>query len=322
MSALEFAQELLFDPDALAWVVVALFLALAGLEQYRRDWARRVGALAWATFGYFWLLKVPYYAFEMRSFVEGLLSLAALPLCVYVGYLLYRGRDSLFVLSRAVAFMGVIFMPFNAIPVLRQWAIETVAAQTHWVATALGFEPTLETGPIFGYESQLAFTTDGHRYVTYIEIVCTGVGSIAIFGGLVAAVKAPLRRKLAVLAVVVPLIYLLNVVRNVWIALAFGKQWMQFFVPEVMGLVGYEEPGLVSFFLADRVLSQLLSVVVLVAIALFVARRLPELFVVVDDLLFVLTGNEYDLADRMRGGGSGGAGGTDDAPTTVADGGR
>ncbi len=322
MPALEFVQELLFDPDTLAWVVVALFLGLAGLEQYRLDWARRVGAAAWATFGFFWLLKAPYYAFEMRSFVEGLLSVAAFPLCLYVGYLLYEGRDSLFVLSRAVAFMGVIFMPFNAIPVLREWAIETVAAQTHWIAATFGFDPVLETGPIWGYHSQLAFTTDGHRYVTYIEIACTGIGSIAIFGGLVAAIKAPLRRKLEVLAVVVPTIYVLNLVRNVWIALAFGKQWMQFFVPEVMGLVGYEEPGLVSFFLADRVLSQLLSVVVLVAIALFVARRLPELFVVVDDLLYVLTGTEYDLADRMRDGGGGGRGGSGGSPATVADGGR
>jgi archaeosortase A (PGF-CTERM-specific) len=325
MTPLEFTQEFLSNPDRIAWVVVALFLGLAIAEQFSRDRARKLGAVAWATFGYFWALKVPYYAFEMKSVVEGVLSLAAVPLCVYAGYLLYRGRDSLFVLSRAVAFMGVIFMPFNAIPVLRQWIIETVAAQTHWVATALGFDPVLETGPIWGYESQLAFTTDGHRFVTYIEIVCTGVGSIAIFGGLVAAVKAPLRRKLEVLAVVVPLIYLLNVVRNVWIAVAFGKQWMQFFVPEIMGLVGYDQPGLVSFFLADRVLSQLLSVVVLVAIALFVARRLPELFVVVDDVLYMMTGNEYDLADRMRGGGgSGGAGGTSEggSPATVADGGR
>lgn len=308
--------------DPLAWVVVALFVAVAGLELRRRDLARRTGAVAWATFGVFWLSMSPYYVWEMKSFVEGLLSLAALPLCVYVGYLLYRGRDSLFVLSRAVAVMGVVFMPFNAIPVLREWIIETVTLHTYWAITALGFEPILETGPVFGYDSRLTFVTDRHRYMTHIEIVCTGVGSIAIFGGLVAAVKAPLRRKLSVLAVVVPLIYVLNVVRNVWIAVAFGKQWMQFFVPEVMALVGYADPGLVSFFLADRVVSQVLSIVVLVAIALFVARRLPELFIVVDDVLYVLTGNEYDLAERMGGGrgGSGPGGGT--SPSPVADGGR
>lgn len=309
--------------DPLAWLSVGLFVAVAALELYRREWARTLGALAWAEFGVFWLSLSPYYVFEMKSAIEGLLSLVALPACLYVGYLLYDGRDSLFVVTRAVAFMGIIFMPVNAIPALREWLIETVTLQTHWLMGVLGYHPVITTGPVFGYRSQFLFVRDGHQYKTYIEIVCTGIGSIAIFGGLVAAVRAPLRRKLRALAVVVPIIYVLNVVRNAWIALAFGNQWLQLFVPQVMGLLGYEKPGLVSFFLADRVLSQSLSLVVLVLIALFLARELPELFVVVDDVLFVLTGREYDLREQM-GGGEGGAGGTagGSGSSTVTDVGR
>lgn len=312
--------------DAFAWLSVALFVLVAVLETTdRREWARRVGGVTWAVFGFFWLTLVHYYVFEQRSLVEGVLSIAALPACIYVGYLLYRGRDSLFVLSRSVAFMGVIFLPFDSIPVLRQWMIETVTLHTHWLMGAFGYEPVLSEGPLFGYRSQFEFVTDGHRYITYIEIVCSGIGSIAIFGGLAAAVKAPLRRKLKALAIVVPVIYVLNILRNAFIAVAFGKQWMQFFVPQVMSAVGYDDPGMVSFFLADRVISQGLSVVVLVALALVVARMLPELFVVVDDVLYVFTGREWDLAERLGGGGGGGGaggagGGGDGRPVT--DGGR
>lgn len=314
--------------DSFAWLSVALFIVVAALDATdRREWARRVGGVTWAVFGVFWLTLVAYYVFEQRSIVEGLLSIAALPACIYVGYLLYQGRDSLFVLSRAIAFMGIIFLPFDSIPVLRQWMIETVTIHTDVLMGAFGYDPAVTEGPLFGYRSQFEFVTDGHTYVTYIEIVCSGIGSIAIFGGLAAAVKAPLRRKLKALAIVVPTIYLLNVLRNAFIAVAFGKQWMQFFVPQIQSMTGYEDPGLVSFFLADRVISQGLSVVVLVGMALLIARMLPEIFVVIDDVLFVATGREWDLAGRLGGGGggsggAGGAGGGGGEGQPVTDGGR
>lgn len=309
---LDLLQWLNVLDDAFAWLSVGLFLVVAVLDATdRRTWARRAGAVTWTVFGVFWLTLVHYYVFEQRSVVEGFLSIAALPACIYVGYLLYRGRDSLFVLSRSILFMGLIFLPFDSIPFLRQWIIETVTVHTDWLMGLFGYDPVVTEGPLFGYRSQYEFTTDGHRYVTYIEIVCSGIGSIAIFGGLAAAVKAPLRRKLKALAVVVPVVYALNILRNAFIAVAFGKQWMQFFVPRVQSMAGYDDPGMVSFFLADRVISQGLSVVVLVALALVIARMLPELFVVVDDVLYVLTGREWNLRERLGGGGggSGGAGG-------------
>jgi archaeosortase A (PGF-CTERM-specific) len=242
------------------------------------------------------------FLFEMRSGIEGVLSLAAVPLSVYVGYLLLSGRDSLFVLTRAVAIMGAIYLPFETIPVVRQWLIEVVTRQTYAGITALGYQPEVAAGPDYGYQSALVFVEDGHRYRTYIEMACTGIGSMAIFGGLIAAVRAPLRNKLTALAITIPTIYVLNIVRNVFIAVAFGDQWFQWFVPQVMALTGYEQPGLVSFFIADRVISQALSVVVLVVLAWATVRQMPSLFVVVEDVIFVATGREYDLQSAFEGG--------------------
>lgn len=281
--------------DALAWLVIGLFVAGAVLERTHTETARAVAASGWGLFGVFWLALFPRFAFVMKSFIEGALSLAAVPACIYAGYLLYNGRDSLFVLSRGVAAMGVIYLPFESSYLARRFLIHTVTDQTDVLINALGYHPEIATGPN-GFESQFVFTdATGHEFKTHIVLACTGLGSISIFGGLIAAVRAPLRRKLRALAIAVPVIWVLNVARNAFIAIAFGNQWFQIFVDPVMNLVGYSQPGLVSFFFADRVIAQSLSVVALVAITWLVVRELPELLAVVEDVAYIVTGNEYDL---------------------------
>lgn len=281
--------------DAIAWGVVGLLVASWVLRAHERALARSLATVAWVGFGVFWLLLVPRFALVMRSPIETVLSALAVPASLYAGYLVWRGRETLFTLSRAVAIMGLVYLPFTTVPGLDQWAIETVASQTQWVITALGFEVALQAGPDHGYQSALVFTTGGERYVTHIVLACTGIGSMSIFAGLIAALDAPLKRKLKAISLAVGVIYVLNIVRNVFIAVAFGKQWFQILVDPVMTVTGYTDPGLVSFFIADRVLSQSLSVVALVGITWLVVRTVPELLALVEEALFVVTRTEYDL---------------------------
>lgn len=281
--------------DAVAWVVVALLVAAWGLREREPDLSRAVAAAAWVGFAVFWLLLVPRFAFVMKSPIETVLSALAVPGSLYAGYLLWRGREQLFTLSRAVALMGLLYLPFTTIAWLERRAIEGVAAQTHWVITTLGYEVTMMAGPDHGYQSALLFSTGGEQFVTHIVLACTGLGSIAIFAGLIGALDAPLGRRLKGIAIAAGVIYLLNIVRNVFIAVAFGEQWFQVLVEPVMALTGYTQPGLVSFFIADRVLSQSLSVVALVAITWLVVRTVPELLALVEEALFVVTRTEYDL---------------------------
>lgn len=291
-------------PDVLAWVVVAAFLATAVLERYDRRRARTVGAIAWVLFGAFWAVLFPKFAFGMKSFVEGALSLLAVPLSIYAGYLLYSGRDSLFLLSRAVGAMGLIYLPFTTIEPARQFLVEAVSYQTNVVIEALGYDPEFTMADENGYKSAFIFTDEtGHSYYTYLVLACTGIGSMSIFGGLIAAVDAPLRRKLRAFGVAVAVIWVLNVVRNVFIAIAFGHQWFQFYVDPIMSIVGYTQPGMVSFFIADRVLSQVLAVVALVGILWLVVRDVPEVLTVVEDVAYIVTGNEYDLRRTVRADG-------------------
>ena len=287
--------------DPLAWLVVALFVAVALLEPYDRDLARRLGAATWTVFGVFWLAVFPVFLFEMRSGIEGVLSLAAVPLSVYVGYLLLSGRDSLFVLTRAGAIMGAIYLPFETIPVVRQWLIETTAYQAHIAMDLVAESPGLETGGN-GYHSRFAFDPESTATgrTTYIILACTGLGSMAIFGGLIASVRAPLRRKVAGIVASVGVIWFLNLIRNVFIALATPHGWFQ---QDVFVYLATEWMGTTvdrtSFLISHNLIFQPLSIVALIAITYIVIKIVPEVLEPLEEVLFILTGSEYDLAAAL-----------------------
>ena len=94
--------------DALAWVVILTFAVGALSEDRNQRLARYATVAAWVGFAVFWLQLVPHFAFVHKSYVEGVLAVAAVPASLYTGYLLWNGRDSLYVLSRAVAAMGLV----------------------------------------------------------------------------------------------------------------------------------------------------------------------------------------------------------------------
>jgi archaeosortase A (PGF-CTERM-specific) len=296
--------------DPLAWLVVATFAAGAILDWYdlHRRAARTVTVAAWVLFGVFWFTQIYHFAFVQKSIVEGIGTLIAVPGCLYVALLLRQGRDSLFVLSRAVAVMGVVFLPFEAILLLQEVLIETVTRQTEFLMGILGYQPEVALASTVNpeyepFRSTFVFYPEPDYRITYtIIIACTGIGSMAIFVGLIAAVRAPLNRKLRALAVSIPVIYALNLVRNVFIGLSFGDMKMQLFPAVTASVFSFDlatDPGLVSYYWADRILAQSGSVVALVVITWLVVRELPEVLIVIEDLLYMATGSEYDLRGAL-----------------------
>lgn len=254
------------------------------------DYARQLSAAGWIAFGAYWLTQFPYYYHEEHSLIKGGLTLLALPLSIYVAYLIYvEGRDVLVKVSQAVAAMGLIYLPFATYEPLTNLLIEHTAAQEYRVLSALDVNAELTVKD--GLERRFVMTNPetGETYATYIILACTGIGSMAIFGGLIAAVEAPLDKKMKALAVAVPVIYVLNLVRNVFITTAYGYQWfpyMEGWVSDTMN----EPAGYASFFWADKVISQSLSVVALVLIALLMVRLVPEIMDLLDEVLEVLLG--------------------------------
>jgi archaeosortase A (PGF-CTERM-specific) len=95
----------------------------------------------------------------------------------------------------------------------------------------------------------------------------------------------------------IAIIWVLNIGRNVFIALANGYQWFAgtWLEGPVMFAFGLSDPARVSFFVADRIISQGLAVFVLVGIAWLVSRWVPELLDIGEELLSVLLGREINL---------------------------
>lgn len=283
--------------DAMAWAVVIAFIAGIVIDAFgSRGRARLVIAGAWGIFAVFWLSVFPHFAFEVRSLVEGLGSLLAVPLSLSAGYFLLRGRDSVMSLSRAVGIMSLLYYPPRAIPALREFLIETVAAQTDWGLALLGYDPAFVIAPETGYLNTFVFVD----FSTYIVWACTGMGSIAIFGGLIAAANADLGRKLRAFALAVGIIWVLNWLRNVFVAAAAGHSWFDY--PALTWLaadVAGAPAGHTSFWIAHTVISQSLSVLALVAITLLVIRRVPEVLSILSEAVFVATGREYDLRGML-----------------------
>ena len=286
--------------DPLAWLAVAAFVAAVLAEARDRRTARFVAAGAWVLFAVFWLALIPQFLLVEKSAIEGVLSALGVPASLSAAYLLYRGRESLLVITRGVAVMGLIYLPATTIPWLYGPLVETTTAQVDFLIRLAGYDPMVTAGDE-GLRNTFVFTTGGHRYETFIILACTGLGSMAIFAGVIAAVRAPLRRKLAALALSVPVIWVLNLVRNAFIAVAFGKQWFQVAVPQLTALFGIPpgDEGLVSFYLADKVLAQSASVAALLLITYPVVRVLPELATVLDDALYVLTHREFQVAETL-----------------------
>ncbi|ELY89134.1 Exosortase EpsH-like protein [Natrialba hulunbeirensis JCM 10989] len=298
------ASTLIDSPltDVLAWLAIGAFLAAVVLQWNGAvDEARQLAAVAWVVFGIFWLAMFPYYYYEMQSPLQTILTVVALPLCTYVAYLLYSGRQSLLLLSKAVALMGVIYLPVETIPVARTWLIETTAAQTHYGMELLGHSPGINEGAN-GYQSRFDFDPDETvtGRTTYIILACTGIGSMAIFGGLIASVKAPLKRKVPAFVMAIGVIWFLNLLRNVFIGLAspwgwFQQDWLVSFMTTYMGA----EANRVSFLVAHNYIAQSLSVVALIGITYLVVKLVPEILAPLEDVLYVLTGNEYDLFEAL-----------------------
>lgn len=289
--------------DALAWIAIGAFVLGMILEWHQSiDGARYISAAGWALFGVFWVLMAPYYYSDVQSPLQTILSLAALPLCLYAGYLLVQGRQSLLVLSRAVAFMGLIYLPAETIPIFRQWLIETTAAQTHFAMDLVADGPGINEGTN-GYHSRFNFDSDktATGVTTYIVLACTGLGSMAIFGGLIASVKAPLKRKFTAFAVTVTIIWFLNLARTVFIALATPHGWFQYgpvvsVETEYLGMA----PEWISYHVAHTYISQPLSIIALIGIAFVVIKMMPEVVEPLEEVLYILTGNEYDLAKALN----------------------
>lgn len=289
-------------PTSAALTLAVVFVASGVLARYFVDYiGHSLATTGWGLLAVFWVLQIhKYLAVDNSVLGAGMAISAAIFSVLLVRYSLAT-YDHPWRLSHALSVAGLIYVTFTLAAGPRQWLIEMVTQQTVWGLNQLGYTPTIIAGPEYGYQSAIRFSHEtAGPLTTHIEIACTGVGSIAVICGILAAIEGEVERRLGLAAVISTAIYLMNFVRNVFIAAAFGDQWFQIGVDHVLALTSFENEPLVSFFIADKVIAQLLSAVVLFVILFTLIRVMPGMRSILEDVFDVLPAAlEHRLRDIL-----------------------
>ena len=245
----------------IGWLIGnVLWMGLALLAASALSGRRLLAGLGWVLFGVHWL-KQPAHYLEIGDPFNVLLTLAVALFCLYLGWIvLARGSASASSAwaASAVAIGGFAYFPFAEVQPLKEWLISETADLTLLLLGALGIPAASGGGSVIVLADRSV----------EIVLACTAIESRALFAGVVLSVQAPLRRRAAALVASVPVIYLLNLFRNVFVVVAYGWGWF----------------GADSFYYAHNVIAKAGSAVALFAIAYVVFLLLPELLEMIEDL--------------------------------------
>ncbi len=263
--------------ENILWLALGLLVA-ASIIQKQNKLKFRVAGAGWAAFSVHWLLQSPHYA-NLGDYVNVVVTLLAAVLCLFLGYVMIRQdkrilRDingintvnSLFMATTAAAIGGISYFIFSEIRPMNEWIITTVTDQTVWLASVLGVMVTRLDWNLIA--------VNGHR--VEIILACTAIESIALFIGIIASANAPFKRLAAAFIVSVPVIYVLNLIRNVFVVDAYGMNW-------------FGDPDM-SFYIAHTVIAKAGSLLALFLIAYAVLKILPEILDMIDGILNLIGG--------------------------------
>lgn len=249
----------------LAFLAFCVFLIPGCLKKY-------AAAAGWTFLVIGFLTEVPEYL-TLDNFLYPALAILSVPFLAITIANILRNNPLVFQMSRAAAVAMLIFMPFTFVPLLHDALIATVVNQAVWLLNVLNYHTDLQAWNILFRNG----------FATEIILACTGITAMAIMLGVAAgSAKITPRQGLLAVLIVVPVIYILNIMRIVVVFIAWSDQWFAF-LPDPTGTSEFG-PEYASFFWAHNVFMELLSVVVLVGIAFGLFRIIPDLAVFARDL--------------------------------------
>ena len=228
-----------------------------------------------------WILIAGYCYFEADDYLakeeyfDASLVLVLLVLLLILAFIMLRPtlserreEDSLFTLTKIALIAAVFYFPFAEITVLGDSLIFITAKITASVLNIFNVG-------VYLVPPSCIYTTDSSFHAIYqpitIILACTAIQGMVIFIGLIFGVNAPIRRKLKAFFVSVPVIYVLNIARDVFVSAAYFENWFG--------------PPLDSFFIAHNVIARIFALLALIAIAYAVFKILPEALDFVEDFI-------------------------------------
>jgi archaeosortase A (PGF-CTERM-specific) len=249
--------------QTLLWIALGLFIIATFAP---RKAAYPLGAAGWIFFAMHWAYQ-PVHYLAINDYFNVVVTVVVAIFCGYVGYVMWKKTDDLTLLvTKAAAIGGILYFSFAEFATLNHVLIGAVASQTVLVLNFVGVPAVQNEWNVL--------SLNGHP--VQIILGCTGIESIALFLGVISCVVAPPSKKLAAFFITVPVIYVLNVIRNAFVLTATGNLW--FGLPEN------------SFYISHNIIAKMGSIGALVLISLMVFKLLPELLDMVVSVFELLKG--------------------------------
>jgi archaeosortase A len=219
------------------------------------------------------------------NFLYPVLALLSLPFLAITAERLLRDDPVVLQLTRTAAIATVIWVPFALVPLLRDGLIAVTVTLASGIITALGHHPQLVAWDVIlenGFANQ-------------IIPGCTGIMAIAMMLGVVFGEESLTPRQ-AVIAflLVVPPIFLLNLLRVAVVFIAVSDRWFAAY-PDPTGT------GDANFFWAHNVIAEGLAIVFLLVLVWALARLIPRLGTFARDLPGVYRDSLLRPAGKKRG---------------------
>jgi exosortase/archaeosortase family protein len=310
------------------WLDVLIFasLGLLGVGYLWKANARHLFRIAGFTgVGFFWAVRAWIYIEENSDGVNITFTALAFPFFLYLAYhewLSYQKQedpDSLRWAAGVTFLAGILYFSVDRIELVASALIQVVAYQSLWLLNAFGYGGGWTVGETGDAGGELGAPILGSG-VTII-LACTSFEAIVIFLGAIYATQmradpwadyqrvneskvaklrtlTPDRRKLLGLLYTVPVIWVLNLVRNAGVIFLYNEHTFD---------ATARSWGMSGFDFAHVVLGKGLSFVALIGIAFVLFRTCPELLDNINGLM--------DLPRRGKGG-KGTAGAPETLPLT------
>ncbi len=263
----------------LGWVIfISLLLSLSNIKYNK----------LFEIFGWMFtsvsLFIFSYYAFfEQQSIVQSSISFISGFLTILILYLIIKNKLQIHQTKIFITISSGILLFSYTITMIQTALIYNVATETQFLLQILGYDTILENGTDGIY---IVFTETDLR--TEIIMACTGIGSIALFTGFISAIDSlDIKLKLLYISLSSITIYLLNLVRNVFIAGAYGGQWFHI-QPEFIEYIFGRGDDWVSFYIADRIIAQIGSVIIMVLFAMWIIKFIDDKTTLIEEWVNII----------------------------------
>jgi archaeosortase A (PGF-CTERM-specific) len=261
-------------------LVLCAFLSSALFLLSRQQYAALAG---WACIVLNLWSEVPACLCE-NNFLYPALALMSLPFLAITAERLLHKDPVVLQLSRTAAIATVIWVPFAMVPFLRDALISVVVTLAIALITALGHHPHR-----VAWDAILE-----NAFSTQIIPGCTGIMAIALMLGVIFGMKnLPLRQAFFASLLVVPAIFLANLIRVAVVFIAVSDTWFAGF-PDPTGT------GDANFFWAHNVIAEGLAVLFLLFLVWALVRIIPPLGVFIRALAGVYRDRLRELVSPAR----------------------